>query len=1572
MSQPRFMTPLDFLMEYFRGNPSTGACVKSTLGNKKHFPIDMTISFLINIFTANSNVTRASALYMYLSAVINYGAFVMATARYHIVLDHLLWFLTTLQPHDRERYRETEPFIPISGEPRKKFEPVDIFDMFDKALESPNEVFSLLSWYNLKKIVTYLVFFQYVPDSVLPCAKFFSLYDSKYGDDLKNNGNNIDTIVSVLKSVNSLARVAYSGKLDYTESTDPLKFVQDVEWLRHYRYMCCNPDDLGLPQHQGFISSVEWTDKCHDTYKRRLLLDIKGMSACVKTLVHHAIKHLDALYDSSFNIAGGKRPPPLVVGLTGDSGSGKTTFIAPHFSQIIQQSLGYSCPNVNSGFQIINGADPFLASYDQNRDHVVLFDELGAYKNSDKNTNNIITNSFLEMCTAGKFILNSAHLEEKGKREWRPRAIFVASNREDFGLPEIVNCPVAGYNRFTVVFHVSIKDKYKKLDEKGNNIGGIDLHKLNAERSRLTAEFGDKASQKSDYWPVLFYQKNKELNGFSIDWNKPLEFLEACDSMKQCAFEHRKLVENHTKISTANVEAYNCTNCNKFSCTCEPMVRTSGSYSMSPELFSSPSTIYLLHLFMCALFYDFLVACFRWLPYSEHTLLWVTKRKMKLEMEHNAARILLKCRRSSKNLKSEIDRIVSNDTLGYVLTKTMFGFKIIALLLTSYLALKKSGLIDKIVPKKKEEEYQSTAGYNSIARSTLQPNNPHGRIPSKILVNQNNIWSTPNVNKLIFGKACCTPFDVIIEKIKWNTLFVSFSEAGSEDEMFTHIFNFHDTFYLVTTHWFTDARNIKNPKINIYRPLIKEDSSGTTVCYTHKVMQLDYNPKMVYHLDNDLSILNIPQLQPGKSLLDCFIKDLGDYKYVDGYNAVIHPTKHVNYVDKVEGKLQIVKYDNGNDQQLEYPAFVCKSTLPSFKGRCGSPLFTKIGSQTAIVGICAAGKVNSQINAFSPITKPILQLAIEHFKSPILNSVSSTSFDEAYNTKDLELTPTSGINQSYWLKVEDVGTIRVFGSSPDIPVQRPKSKVFKLKIFDSFFNKFDKEYHHNLVVPNFKSYTYEGEYYGVYSNMLDQLKEQTHNVNLDHLEAVVSHLTQKFGSIEDFDNLEFWDMDHACSGANYNPFCKPLPKATAAGWPLNGKKVDWTIPSTSKYSEGVIPNDELRKRILEQIELMSQGIRPMTVYKTCMKDEPRDRDKNRERKIRVFTCAPMDQAIIQKMFLGNFTGIFTRNFLETETVGGMNCYGPDWGKVYEKLSQHPNVINGDYSKYDKRVSTIMINSAFSVCYNIIDSRLKLTDKQRMLFRTMMTEVSNPVLLMEKEFLTVNGSLSSGVYLTFLLNNIMNSIFIRLAWLSITNAQDYKASLELFDANVVFFAMGDDNTFSVSDSYISLFNFRSIQSYFASIGMKYTNAEKTDDIYGSVPVNQATICKRTWRFDPEFNYYFCPIEKPSIGKMMTMALNEGPLTEDQKIQASFISAMYEFVQYGRYEYNNCINILVEVLKENGIKPPKVFSFEEMVKKQIDDEEVPWDIKILDDFDVSSIQRMTSTGARSVNICPGEVL
>jgi hypothetical protein len=159
-------------------------------------------------------------------------------------------------------------------------------------------------------------------------------------------------------------------------------------------------------------------------------------------------------------------------------------------------------------------------------------------------------------------------------------------------------------------------------------------------------------------------------------------------------------------------------------------------------------------------------------------------------------------------------------------------------------------------------------------------------------------------------------------------------------------------------------------------------------------------------------------------------------------------------------------------------------------------------------------------------------------------------------------------------------------------------------------------------------------------------------------------------------------------------------------------------------------------------------------------------------------------------------------------------------------------------------------------------------------------------------------------------------------------------MESFDDNCVFMAGGDDNTYTVSDDVCDRFNFKTIQQYFASIGLKYTPADKSDRDYLYEPIENATIFKRKWVFDPEYNIWKAPLERQSIGKMLTICVKSKAVSMEVQQSQALNQAVSELAQYSREEFYEVVNILKIHF------PDLNADYDAILREQSSSEVTPW--------------------------------
>lgn len=104
-----------------------------------------------------------------------------------------------------------------------------------------------------------------------------------------------------------------------------------------------------------------------------------------------------------------------------------------------------------------------------------------------------------------------------------------------------------------------------------------------------------------------------------------------------------------------------------------------------------------------------------------------------------------------------------------------------------------------------------------------------------------------------------------------------------------------------------------------------------------------------------------------------------------------------------------------------------------------------------------------------------------------------------------------------------------------------------------------------------------------------------------------------------------------------------------------------------------------------------------------------------------------------------------------------------------------------------------------------------------------------------------GGAPSGNPLTVIINSLVNCLYVRMAWKSITGLpmSDFRNYVRLV-------TYGDDLIMSVKECVIEKFNNQTLQNFFDQYDVKYTDIDKGDGtIRKYCSISEASFLKRTW-------------------------------------------------------------------------------------------------------------------------------
>lgn len=1484
-------------------------------------------------------------------------------------------------------------------------------EVIDTIAKYPNKFRKSLTGKAVSRFVTFMIYTEFVPDKLRNTFLFFNLYDKEIQSDL-DEGVTLKLITESISAATQIIRSMIHRDIHFGDPLSPIHFVNEVQWLDRTKHALSNDlDAMGQPP-KGKFSQQEWVNRIERAYANRNKISRETKTTLYDTgldLVRRYVLKLDELWTNVYRKIQLTANVPLVIGLTGEAGSGKTTRLAPHISKIALSAMGHNVGALGTYHADLNLDDPYLSAW-KNGIKSVTLDEFKAYK--EANPNNVLNSQLLQMLDGSGVMLNRAELSEKGNVIFNPEVIIPVSNDPGFGLSSILVHQEAGWRRFTEVFEVKIKTNFRK--EGG---AGIDLSKLNEAQDRLREEYANKFDSedrlenflmgRDEFHPIKVARLKRHTDGFCYpedfkEENDCLSVPEFFDLIATIARNHKVRLDKDEKSASRMNDFGPCDKCNKFACECpfpedtikelqakygpeddastvhgsdieseidneeydsdaeleldsvtqdlledlemvgDDLMPTSGPALQPPS--SSLRTLFFFN-FVALYFWSYSIVlgimCFL-IDYTDFGRKYFDKLVRKQIIVDFELAAMSVCNRSSRSIGELQSRLDAISKKRYAKQIVMGIAPILFIASATGIAYKIWSLTKSYRDKYVEEENITTT--SGLCDDVLKRHNPKA-LPGKI-----NPWcnSEYEMRDYRVSLASSANMDIYEKNILKNTYQIVVGEKQDS----VYVIGIHSTFFLTVSHIFDNAKETDKVYFcNRYAHCGQITHNVITETTVGSIIRQD--------LGNDRILLYLPDLAPVKDIRNFIIEDNGTL----GYTGYLEGRSYA----KVDGKEEIIKSESTTITRktrkygkYKYPGYLGNFSENSFLGMCGVPLILKIRNQHSFVGINTAGVPNTSLCFFSPITKAELEDAEKALMKKYDNPLVPTSSD--FSTLPYLEEETGLFDEKslfWWIPGNAMGGLTYLFSIVNQVVPRMKSAVRNSFLRSSFEINFPEEFHSDCIAPDFsRGVNYEDP---MYIN-IQKIARPAHSINDNDLRDVINHLVNKWSALPGMDSLDFISPDEAINGIPGK--VKSMDKRTAAGEPFGGKKIDHLI---EREDGTYCMSERLEKEVDTLFKSYMQGKRYNSVYKALLKDEPRSRKKVEERRLRMFTAGSLAQFIVHKCIFASFMNAFLANFVDTETVCGINCFGPDWAKVRNKLMQFKLAVNGDYKSYDKMISAKLIMAAMTIMYKIIfkgvDPSLlkKFTSPEhfRDFFNALATDIAYPIIKINKDVCMANGSISSGLLLTLILNNIINSILIRLNFLHNYREQlrekytNNRLILLEFEDNVSFIALGDDNTFTVSDNVKTWFHFRNIQSYFASIGITYTNADKSNDVYELVPVEDCTIGKRifverTFVIDgEEKTVVTCPIEKRSIGKMLSLYMEDGPLTPKTKMRETLRSIWYEFAQYGPEEFNINSDRLRQTILDAGdeygflLRDPFP-TFEEVFRKILRKDSVPWNI------------------------------
>jgi hypothetical protein len=251
----------------------------------------------------------------------------------------------------------------------------------------------------------------------------------------------------------------------------------------------------------------------------------------------------------------------------------------------------------------------------------------------------------------------------------------------------------------------------------------------------------------------------------------------------------------------------------------------------------------------------------------------------------------------------------------------------------------------------------------------------------------------------------------------------------------------------------------------------------------------------------------------------------------------------------------------------------------------------------------------------------------------------------------------------------------------------------------------------------------------------------------------------------------------------------------------------------------------------------------------------------------------------------------------------------EWAGLGEYIFQFgvDRIVAGDYKAYDKTMPPAFIMGAFKILRRMCEKSGNFSEKDLKVLDGITIDTAFPLVEFNGDLIQFFGSNPSGHPLTVIINSLVNSLYMRYAYI-ILNPEQESAS---FRKNVALLTYGDDNILTVSRN-IDWYNHTTITQAFADIGLVYTMPDKEAESVPFLSLNQASFLKRSWVYDKDVGAYLAPLEHESIEKMLMVWVKSKSIVEEEQIISVVTSAVREYFFYGRDVYEEKRKLLSDMI------------------------------------------------------------
>nr|AWJ64350.1 MAG: polyprotein [Ornithogalum virus 3] len=267
-----------------------------------------------------------------------------------------------------------------------------------------------------------------------------------------------------------------------------------------------------------------------------------------------------------------------------------------------------------------------------------------------------------------------------------------------------------------------------------------------------------------------------------------------------------------------------------------------------------------------------------------------------------------------------------------------------------------------------------------------------------------------------------------------------------------------------------------------------------------------------------------------------------------------------------------------------------------------------------------------------------------------------------------------------------------------------------------------------------------------------------------------------------------------------------LNKNAAVGALYTGKKKD--------YFEGYTPQ-QYEDILRESCERVFHG--KFGVWNGSLKAELRPMEKILANKTRVFTAAPLDSLLANKLCVDDFNNRFYAAHLKGPWTVGISKFYRGWDRLMKSLPTGWVYCDADGSRFDSSLTPLLLNAVLRVRLALMEEwHLGAQLLKNLYAEIVYTPIATPDGSVVKKFKGNNSGQAS----TVVDNSLMVIITMQYA------LERQGISLDKQDDVIRYFVNGDDLVIAVEPAHVKILT--SLQTTFAELGLDFDFSNRTAD------------------------------------------------------------------------------------------------------------------------------------------------